>query len=174
MAAPTPQQIERLGPETLPFGRSDTKTIDSMQWGSEDLLYTETQGVYNATDNNFPNDLEKITIAELQELTSDQTKEVFEKKYLWVIETDGLRIIKEKTINPKRPAPKQYVCHTNLTGAKNALQGGEMYFCEDGNVYINNKSDRYGCFRDGRDKNAQKDEVLSYLRTIYKRVFYLY
>lgn len=173
MAAPTHIHIAGLGPDSImPFARSTTKTIDTLQKGAEDILYTEETGVYNATNNNEPPDIIKITLQELR-ILQDPAMEILEKKYLWVIQEDGIRIIKEITPNLRR-SPKKYVCHTNLTGAQKALQGGELYFCEDGSIYINNKSDRYGCWKDGRDGNQQKNMVLTYLRTIYERVFYLY
>ncbi len=172
MAAPNHEQLEGLGPPIPPFARSETKTIASLQEGSEDILYGVANGVYDATNNNYPKDLVTISTEEL-ELLQDPAIEIIEKKYLWVIQEDGIKIIKESTLNPKRSPTKKYVCHTNLTGAGEALQGGELYFCDDGAVYLNNKSDRYGCYREGQDKNVQRNMVLTYFRTVYRKVFYL-
>lgn len=172
MATPTHVQKEKLGPAVEPFDRSPNKATKSLQRG-ETLKYTTAQGVYDATNNNYPAAYKTITLKELEQL-QNPAFDIIEKKYLWIIDDTGVYIIPESTFNPIRPAPKQYVCHTNLTGGATALQGGELYFCEDGALYINNKSDRYGCFRDGRDENAQRIAVLEYFRSIYTRVFYLY
>jgi hypothetical protein len=59
----------------------------------------------------------------------------------------SLKIIWEKTPNTLRGAARPdrpYVCHTNITGSQKAYIGGEMYFCQDGNIYVNFSSDRYG------------------------------
>ncbi len=170
MACPNKSQISELGPPTLPFGRSDSKTIESLLRG-EDIVYTEETGVYDATDNSYPDGHEKISPLELT-VVQNPEQPLFEKKYLWVITSERVLFIKESTLNPL--SERGNVCHTNLTGGSEALQGGELYFSEDGTLYINNKSDRYGCYRDGRDKNIQRDAVLKYFRTIYERVFYLY
>jgi hypothetical protein len=174
MAVPTERQIENLGPATLPFGRSLTKTIDSLQKGSEDIPYTQETGVYDATDNNEPEDVVKITVAELDFVKKEPNK-LLEKIYLWVIQSHGMRIIPERTPNPSRIGEgKQIVCHTNLTGALEALQGGELYFCENGNLYINNSSDRYGCRKEDNRYLIQKAAVLEYFQSIYPNTFYLY
>jgi len=172
MAAPTAQQIQNLGPATMPFGRSKTKTIDSLQRGAEDILYTIENGVYDATNNDEPNDIEKITVEEL-EFVQEKPNEIVVKKYLWVIRQNDLRIIPERTPNLKRTR-KQIVCHTNLTGESEALQGGELYFCVNGNLYINNSSDRFGCREDDALYATHREAVLVYFRSIYQNVFYLY
>ena len=172
MAAPTPQQIQNLGPATMPFGRSKTKTIDSLQRGAEDILYTEATGVYDATGNNEPADIVRITIEEL-EFVKTKPNEIVAKKYLWVIRQNDMRIIPERIPNLKRTR-KQIVCHTNLTGEAEALQGGELYFCENGNLYINNSSDRFGCREDHELYATHIEAVLQYFRSVYQNVFYLY
>ena len=172
MAAPTPEQIQNLGPAIMPFDRSRTKTIDSLQRGAEDILYTEETGVYNATNNNEPDDIVRITVEEL-EFVKTKPNEIVAKKYLWVIRTNDMRIMPERIPNLKRTR-KQIVCHTNLTGEAEALQGGELYFCENGNLYINNSSDRFGCREEDALYNTHRAAVLQYFLSVYQNVFYLY
>jgi hypothetical protein len=174
MAAPTQEQTIALGPPTTPFGRSSNKTIAMLQVGAEDIFYTDHMGVYNATNNNYPDDIVRISTLEL-EYVKDPSNEIFEKKYLWVISETGIIIIPERIPNLLR-TPKKWVCHTNLTGATEALQGGELYFCENGNLYINNKSDRYGCREGSPNYIVQKGAVLEYFSSIYinTNTYYLY
>ena len=53
-------------------------------------------------------------------------------------------IAREKIRNEKRTHDSEYICHTNLTGAGTAYVAGEVLFGEDGIIYVNHFSDRYG------------------------------
>jgi hypothetical protein len=53
------------------------------------------------------------------------------------------QIILESIPNPEAQK-KGVVCHTNITGGKPALQGGELWFGDDDKVYLNHYSGRYG------------------------------
>src|SRR6185436_18849228 len=89
-----------------------------------------------------------------------------EKCYLWIIDAVSIKIMLELTPNVLRGTAipqKPYVCHTNITGCQKAITGGEMYFCEDGNIYINFSSDRYG-YR-GADKRKERViEVMEFMK----------
>lgn len=80
-------------------------------------------------------------------------------KYLWVINDDGLFIQLEATPNPN--AERQCICHTNLTNGEKAYQGGEIWFHEDGTVYINYASGRYGA-----STKEHRQGVLQYFREV--------
>jgi hypothetical protein len=79
--------------------------------------------------------------------------------FLWVIDEDRIRMIREKTRNTRRET--QDVCHTNLTGNAKARIGGELFFCEDDTIIINQKSDRYG-----RATREQFEVALNYFRRV--------
>jgi hypothetical protein len=78
---------------------------------------------------------------------------------LWAIDEDRIRLIREQTRNTRRDP--QIVCHTNLTGNAKARIGGELFFCEDGSMIINQKSDRYG-----RASPEQFEIALNYFRRV--------
>jgi hypothetical protein len=79
--------------------------------------------------------------------------------FLWVIDEDRIRMIREKTRNTLRES--QDVCHTNLTGNAKARMGGELFFCEDETIIINQKSDRYGWAT-----SEQFEVALNYFRRV--------
>lgn len=91
--------------------------------------------------------------------SSDFTSLPPDKKYLWIIDTEGLRIIHEMTPNPL--ATRGRVCHTNITGRRKALQGGELWFSTDDTVYINNQSGRFKAIT-----FEQRQAVLDYFRRL--------
>ena len=62
---------------------------------------------------------------------------------------------------PNPAAERGNVCHTNITGGMPALQGGELWFGEDGNVYINNASGRYGA-----NSILQEEAVIEYFNLL--------
>ena len=64
-------------------------------------------------------------------------------KYLWVIDKDGLKIVRENqeylaAIERKQPS------HTNLTGGGDAYSAGEVWFLGNGKVRLNAASRAYG------------------------------
>jgi len=66
-----------------------------------------------------------------------------ESKYLWALDKDGLKVVREDT--KFKPAIKRKtVSHTNLTGGGNAYSAGEVWFINDNTVYLNAGSAAYG------------------------------
>jgi len=90
---------------------------------------------------------------------------LLDKCYLWVIDDVSIKIIWEKTSNVRRGEElpdKPFVCHTNITGCAPAYIGGELYFCADGNMYVNFASDRYG----RPETEAKKLMAIQYMRDV--------
>ncbi|MEA5403189.1 hypothetical protein VB776_09710 [Arcicella sp. DC2W] len=147
-----------MGPTVEPFERVDFKR---KVLEGEDLTAPFEHLVYDATENSFPSD---VILAEANDIINENAKEA---TYLWVIDNEGLRIIPENTPNEK--SSRKVVCHTNLTGGKNALQGGELWFGKDNHVYVNNKSGRYGC-----STIKQREAIIEYFKCVgYKNVIQL-
>lgn len=84
-------------------------------------------------------------------------------KYLWIIDEQGLKVMPESTPNPY--SDRKIVCHTNITGGAPALQGGELWFGDDGKVYLNYKSGRYGA-KIGSLGTAHRIAVLEFFRSL--------
>ena len=145
MAAPTSAQIERLGPLVKPFERRSGE----LQEGEAIVFNAYTTDI---TDGGLPPDCVKVQ----KDVARRQGKE---GRYLWIIDTSGLRVMKEDIANPF--ALKGCMCHTNITGGAPALQGGELWFGDDGALYINNKSGRYGA-----STSEQEEAVLEYFMSI--------
>lgn len=165
MPLPNENEIALFGPLIPPFGRNTRADKVKTVAKGEDLFYDIGTGTYDATDNHEPDDITKLSSENYELLLKDcpaYRNEFLGDKYLWVIGTFGLRLIKELTRNEARIG-KKYVCHTNLTGSKEAYQGGELWFCEDGRIGLNYFSDRYGATTE-----AQWNAVIAH----FKRVGY--
>ncbi|MBO0931169.1 hypothetical protein [Fibrella aquatilis] len=91
--------------------------------------------IFDATDGGKPSE---TIVTPVDEIKYERSV----GRYLWVIDRYGLKLILEAT--PNNALARGIVCHTNITGGEPALQGGELWFGDDGKVYINNKSGRYG------------------------------
>jgi hypothetical protein len=94
-----------------------------------------------------PNGGEKILIdfgMYPEKFKKDNRVQYREKCFLWIIDQNSLKIAREKIRNEKRAHDSDYICHTNLSNCGLAYIGGEMLFGEDGNIYLNFFSDRYG------------------------------
>lgn len=106
--------------------------------------------IYNGKDNKLPNQFHNylyVTSQEVQQYKIDKGNPYPLKCFLWVIDIKSIKILWEMTsnISRKKSRPeKPYVCHTNITGEGKAYIGGEMYFCENENIYVNFNSDRFG------------------------------
>lgn len=150
MAELTQEEIKLLGAAINPFDRSDkspdrkapkdgeierdefTEFIHIVDWDGEPPQYV--------TLNQ-----DEIILLRNNPLTFRENRVLYrEKCFLWVIDNSPLRIIREKTRNIKRTHDAEFVCHTNLTAWGEAYMGGELFFGDDNNIYINYFSDRYG------------------------------
>ncbi len=171
MPALTKKHTTVLEPLIKPFERSPNKTIENDIRPGEDHNNEFLGAIHNGINNRRPKPFHQLTIRELEDnRIMDGLGKVLEKCYLWVIDEESVKIIWEKTMNIRRKEgnpQKPYVCHTNITGCKPAYIGGELFFCEDGNIYVNFASDRYG-----RPENEDKKKMaLQYMRDCgYKNV----
>ncbi|MCA0446597.1 MAG: hypothetical protein LCH54_10250 [Bacteroidetes bacterium] len=140
----TQQEKDRLGPLIPPFGRNTTKPVDRkiVEDGEREKIEFEHL-IYSGHENGNPHQFTTISIDEVEILRQKGGK-WGEKSFLWVIDEETIKIIKEKNTNTLRSHKPEFVCHTNLTGNGHAFIGGEIYFCEDGRKFINFFSDRYG------------------------------
>ena len=146
MPLPTAEEIKLFGPLIPPFGRNTREDKLKRIEKGEDIFFDIPNGAYDAVNNNKPINCIHISTENFNLLIENCPKyreDFFNEKYLWVIGTWGLRLIRENTRNEARVI-KKYVCHTNLTGGLDAYQGGEIWFCEDNRIGINYFSDRYG------------------------------
>jgi hypothetical protein len=158
MPKPTELHFINLGPLVKPFERTNFK---SKILEGEDLIQPFISQTYNATENSLP---ENVLFSDKDKILSGNAES---SKYLWIIDEDGLIIIPEQTQNEL--AGRQVVCHTNITGGKPALQGGELWFDKEGTIYINNKSGRYGA-----STLNQREAILDYFRFVgYKNIVQL-
>ncbi|GAB4033893.1 hypothetical protein [Spirosoma gilvum] len=151
MALLNEEWIQQLGPPVLPFERTQFKR--KIEQG-EDIIFTDVIHLITAKGSFDP-----ITVP-VDEIVADRP---LQGKYLWIIDEKGLKIIPESTPNPY--AGRRIVCHTNITGGAPALQGGELWFGDDDQVYLNYRSGRYGA--GVGDKAApHKLAVIAYFRLL--------
>ncbi len=132
-----------------PFERADNKTLEDLKDGESEYYVCQDYTHLVEWDGEPPKII-KLSAEEILFLKSDPAgfredkKSYREKCFLWVINSDYLIIAREKIRNVKRTYDPDYICHTNLTSAGTAYVAGEILFGEDGFVYVNNFSDRYG------------------------------
>ena len=139
--------LARLGPAVSPFERSDFSRDVLV---GEDVIFLDY--IISLESGRIPPDV-------LRQDTDNVDASSQDKKYLWVIDSEGLRVIPEITPNPL--AARGCVCHTNITGRRKALQGGELWFGVDDTVYINNQSGRFKAVT-----LDQRQAVLDYFRQL--------
>ena len=110
------------------------KTGESNQIGPDEGLQTSTGEKFDIPDGyDVDFDPADPTNAEILK----------DNKYLWVIDKDGLKIVRENqeylaAIERKQPS------HTNLTGGCDAYSAGEVWFMGNGKVRLNAASRAYG------------------------------
>lgn len=152
MPVPTEHHIKLLGPAALPFERQGFQR-EILE--GEDIHFVDH--LYDATNDGKPDNVFEVNPATIN-FSLEQGR------YLWVITEEGLFMILEATSNPF--SRRQKVCHSNITGGKAALQGGELWFGTDKKIYINYRSGRYGAVTE-----AQERTVLEYFHFVgYKEV----
>ncbi|MBK6989647.1 MAG: hypothetical protein IPH33_16265 [Bacteroidetes bacterium] len=156
------RHISVLAPLIDPFERSPTKSIerDLHEGEKENIEFLSL--IHDGIDNNDPFQYKEITLEELETHKILEGNSYRPKCFLWIIDNVSIKIIWEGTTNYLRSSiNKPFVCHTNITGCAKAYIGGEMYFCEDGNIYVNFKSDRYGR-PETEDKRKMAVEYMEY------------
>ncbi len=133
-----------------PFNRSDKKTIEEDLKDGEAEYEVCAEFIHIVEWDGKPPLLIELTFDEIAALKQDpnefrKNREFYRSKcFLWIIDNHSLKIAREKIRNEKRALDPDYICHTNLTNAGQAYIGGEILFGEDGFIYINYYSDRYG------------------------------
>lgn len=144
MPALTQDEKNKLGQLILPFERNTKgKTIDKDIKDGEKHKDEFLPYIHDGIENKKPSfNYVELTKTEVDALIENMGK--FESKcFLWVLDDTSIKIIRENTPNVLR-THKPCVCHTNITGCNKAYVGGEMFFGNDGKIYINYFSDRYG------------------------------
>ena len=120
MPLDTDDLAERLGPAVLPFERSN---FNREVLPGEDVIFLDY--IISLESGQIPATCLRSEVTEPYSFSDS-------RKYLWIIDQQGLRIIYEMTPNPL--AARGCVCHTNITGKRKALQGGELWFGEDNTI----------------------------------------
>tara|TARA_R110002020_G_scaffold250965_2_gene464873 strand:+ start:6113 stop:6640 length:528 start_codon:yes stop_codon:yes gene_type:complete len=162
--------VEVLGPLIAPFERSkkpENKKVIGKGEGHNDAFLDK---IHDGINNNYPEPYYQISVDELNHFRIMEGGSFPAKCYLWVIDEVSIKLIWEKTSNVLRGEElpdKPYVCHTNITGCNPAYIGGEIYFCENGHIYVNFKSDRYGW----PETEEKKQMALQYMEYVgYKNL----
>lgn len=163
MPALNQEEKALFGSSISPFERSIKSEEKKILRDGESSNREFQDFIHDAIEDGKPDyNYVEVTDEEI-ELYIKPTGRYKEKCFLWIIDEISIKILREKTRNVLRTFDPECVCHTNLTGGEKAFAGGELFFGEDGNIYINPFSDRYG------NLNSQQWEtVLSY----FKRVGY--
>lgn len=160
-----------------PFARADKKTLDDLKDGEREFDVCQEFAHIVEWDGEPPNVI-KLSTEEINMLKADfldfrghpekspKKRDNYRKKcFLWVITENSLVIVREKIRNVKRTHDPDYICHTNLTSAGKAYVAGEVLFGEDGFLYLNHFSDRYG----GRNT---PNELWQAVKTVFKELGY--
>jgi|GEM_PF-2459230 len=135
-----PTIIAILKPLSEPFEERNKQKNESHKISlNEDILLSE---------NIFALPLEEdqnVSVSHVDSLTPD-------KRYLWILDDDGFKVILEST---PCDSPRKCACHTNITQAKKAYHGGELWFHDRHSISLNFSSGRYNTRTEVQD-NAVK------------------
>jgi hypothetical protein len=130
-------------------GQTGKSLDDVLEGEGENDLFLSL--ITDGKDNGYPKQFHNSLLLSEEEISLykiDKGGNFNLKCFLWVIDSESIKIIWEMTTNLKRKISfehKPYVCHTNITGKHGkAYIGGEMYFCSNGSTYINFSSGRFG------------------------------
>lgn len=157
------EQKIRLGPCFKAFEMNDEKKAKGYRPGDGEIEREFIQHlIHDAVDDGRPTESYVEVSKEEVDTVIKLDGRLPEKSFLWIIDEYSIKIVREKTRNPGRTSKPDFVCHTNLTGDGVARAGGEMYFGDDGKIYVNPFSDRYG------RKGASWDTVLEYFRSVWE------
>lgn len=155
----TGTHINGLLPLISAFEGHPTKTRETHLLEGEKHNDEFLQLIYDGKDNKYPTQFHQhlfVTEEEIQHHKIDKGNPYPLKCFLWIIDNKTIKILWEMTTNISRTKSrpeKPYVCHTNITGDGKAYIGGEMYFCKNGDIYVNFSSDRYGVVATEEKKN---------------------
>ncbi|ONF90885.1 hypothetical protein [Leptospira santarosai] len=153
--------IRRLGPEVLPYTRyNQDKTV------REEERIDLSSFSFDAINDGSP-------IPDLNFIDEERSNLPNSKKYIWLIYVKkgeiNFRIIPDSYPNNegKKKLGRENVCHTNLSGGKLALQGGECWWSESSKtMYVNDQSGRYPS-----ETEAQFQAVIEFFKFVgYKNV----
>lgn len=162
MPALTDQEKALLGPIISPFERSGKEAERRVLKDGETNRDEFEEYIHDGIENRKPkHGYVELTNVEI-EIHLRKFGRYQEKCFLWVIDETSIKMIRERTRNVLRALDPEHVCHTNLTAAGKAFLGGELFFGEDGKLYINYFSDRYG----HPTSDVQWQTVLSYLKRV--------
>src|SRR2546422_4465658 len=163
MPSPNAEERNLLGPAIFPFERSEKPDDEKVLKDGEVHRDEFEDYIHDGIENRKPkHSYVELTVTEI-EIYIKTDGRYPEKCFLWVLDEVSIKMIREKTRNVLRALKPEYVCHTNLTGGGKAFVGGELFFGEDGKLYVSPFSDRYG-----KPTSKQWETVLSY----FKRVGY--
>ena len=167
MAAPTPEELESFGDLIQPFQRNARgKTIADLNEFHKINSIESAIGdkIYDAVNDGLPNYPIEIIHVTHDTLIQIQRRQLENKKeycFLWILDTEGIKILWENTENLLDVASRE-VKHTNITGGGSAFHGGELFFSADNKIYVNNQSDRYG-----DSAKDHWDATIAYFRKTY-------
>jgi len=157
----TLEEKNQLAPIIPAFGRNNRKPPEERVCKDGESHRTEFEHLIHPGDEDGePLQFVSLTVEEV-EILKQRGGKWAEKSFLWVIDHETIKIIREQNANRLRTHKPECVCHTNLTGNSHAYVGGEIYFCEDGRKFINPFSDRYG-----DPTSAQWEAAKEYFRKV--------
>ena len=167
MAVPTEAQKLSFGPLRAPFETSNKPPEKKIIRDAHKIRDAFEDRIHDARDDGhpaFPPSVAFATLEQIEKLIGNilEGRERRTICYLWVIDDLGIINMLWEGIENLSDLEEKAVKHTNITGGAKAYHGGEAFFCEEGKLYVNNKSDRYG-----QSEDNHWDAVMSYFKEVY-------